>query len=550
MQGARTKTDLAPRGLRVYRNGRHARSRQWTQLTGLALPNTLGVYDACVDNGERAFAERYYYCKVGVEFLPALTPLKGAFVERELAEFREAVCGARFDPPATRREVVGAYSGLKRLRYELADASLAETDLCSNDARLSAFVKFEKQAMDKAPRIINPRTPRFNLELGRYIKFNEHKFFNAINDAFNARFRTKGITVFKGMDMTAMARDLRTKWDDFHAPVAIGVDAVKFDMHVSRDALKYEAGFYTHALFGRDVDFNVTNPGVSGSYERLCWLMLKEQVNSGRAKFPDGRIKFQMKGTRASGDLNTSLGNVILMCSLIWAWAVRRGLRVSLANNGDDCVIIMEADDLEAFTDGFEDYYANHGFRLTIEPPAYCFERIEFCQTQPVLVDDQWRMLRNPNVTVQKGSMCTLPIPNTRVLRRWMMSVGLCEGSLNEGVPVLQHWAAAMRRNGLKASRKFQENVWRGTTRGYYYVGRDVQPKQISTTTRVSFFKAFGITPDEQTALEQKYQQYTLGDNFVEESHSDRALDKLGIERDMSTILLAGHSFNIGIKTC
>jgi hypothetical protein len=508
------------------------------------------VYDSCVDNGERAFAERYFYCKVGDEFLPALEPRNGAFRDQFMLDFQQRVCNAEYDPPATRREVVGAYSGLKRQRYEEADLSLSVTDLCNNDARLSAFVKFEKQAMNKAPRIINPRTPRFNLELGRFIKFNEHNFFTAIDAAFNQEFGTNGVTVFKGMDMTRMARELRTKWDGFHNPVAISVDAVKFDMHVSTHALKYEAEFYTRALFGRAVDFGVTSPGVSGSFERLCWLMLKEQINSGRARFPDGKIKFQMKGTRASGDLNTSLGNVILMCSIIWAWAVRQGLRIALANNGDDCVIIMESGELNAFTNGFREFFGDLGFRLTVEPAVYCFERIEFCQTQPVLIDQEWRMLRNPNVTVQKGSMCTLPIPNNRVLRRWMMSVGLCEGALNEGVPVLQHWAAAMRRNGLKASRKFQENVWRGTTRGYYYVGRDVRLKQITTTARVSFFKAFGITPDEQVALEGKYQQYVMCDVIIDELHSQRALDKLGIARDMSTMLLAGHSFNIDQRTC
>jgi len=211
---------------------------------------------------------------------------------------------------------------------------------------------------------------------------------------------------------------------------------------------------------------------------------------------------------------------------------------------------MMESSDLHHFTTGFEDYFRQCGFRLTIEPAVYCFERIEFCQTQPVYLGEEWRMLRNPNVTIQKGSMCTLPVPNTRVLRRWMMSVGLCEGALNEGVPVLQHWAAAMRRNGLKASSKFQQSVWRGTTRGYYYIGRDVRTKPISVEARVSFFKAFGITPDEQIALEGKYQQYVMAEGFEPLLPACRALDKLGIARDMSTVLLAGHSFSIDQRTC
>jgi hypothetical protein len=81
-------------------------------------------------------------------------------------------------------------------------------------------------------------------------------------------------------------------------------------------------------------------------------------------------------------------------------------------------------------------------------------------------------------------------------------------------------------------------------------VGRDVRLKQITTTARVSFFKAFGITPDEQVALEGKYQQYVMCDVIIDELHSQRALDKLGIARDMSTMLLAGHSFNIDQRTC
>ena len=204
--------------------------------------------------------------------------------------------------------------------------------------------------------------------------------------------------------------------------------------------------------------------------------------------------------------------------------------------------MFVERADLQRLMDGLVEFFEHHGFRLELEKPVDVFERISFCQTQPVLVSGEWRMLRHPETTVQKGSMCTLRTPNQKVLRKWCMAVGRCEGALNVGVPVLQAWAQSMRRVGLKASLKFQRSVWHGTTRGYWYVGREAAVTAVEADTRVSFFKAFGITPEEQVALEGCYGMYEMGElgPVVDSEHC--MLDKMPVPRNFATLTLAGRT--------
>ena len=100
-------------------------------------------------------------------------------------------------------------------------------------------------------------------------------------------------------------------------------------------------------------------------------------MQKGVAHCQDGRVKFSVRGTRSSGDLNTSLGNCILMCAMVWAYIRDAGLfKVELANNGDDCVVIMEREDLDIFLGGLETWFRDHGFRMGVDGVATEFERL------------------------------------------------------------------------------------------------------------------------------------------------------------------------------
>lgn len=466
------------------------KTRKFVVCSGFGPSHNLGVYNNNVDTVERAFAERYFLCKEGETFRPAYRVKSQAFRSEEFTLFRDKVLDDMPHlPQLTRQQVVDRYTGPKRAVYVAAQLSLLREPLNETDARLSSFVKFEKQDVQKAPRVINPRSPRFNLELGRYLKHAEHDFFKAINSAFGKRTPA---TVIKGFNADRSAEILRNKWDLFLDPIAVGLDASKFDMHVSVNALKYEHSFYK-ALF----------PGSRKLRRMLKWQL----VNKGVAYTRDGTVEFEMVGTRSSGDLNTSLGNCLIMCSLVYAYMRERGVDLELCNNGDDCVVMMERKDLPKFMEGLSEWFVRKGFSMVVEKPVDVFERIEFCQTRPVQLGTGWRMVRNHMAVLTKDPMCLLSIPNDRVYRKWLDAVGTCGQILASGTPVQHAMYSVFKRNGIPAGKMVTE-IFRNTS--MLERVKNLAGGKISPTARVSYYYAFGVLPDVQKEMECYYNQMQI----------------------------------------
>lgn len=476
--------------LSVRRNGLSAPFRRYVVVPEVSAPSQLGVFNNNVCTVERAVVERYLLCKEGDAFRPALRVAPRAFRSDELQEFRQTVLNHMPHLPVlSRADTVQLFHGAKRKVYENAFQSLLRDAINLTDSFLTSFVKFEKQHLGKAPRLINPRDPRFNLELARFLKHSEHHFFRAINKAWGAHTPA---TVIKGMDAKRSASVMRAKWDRFRDPVAVGLDATKFDMHVSQRGLKYEHSFYMGLFPGRQL---------------LRQLLNWQLVNRGTAYCKDGTVKFQMKGTRSSGDMNTSLGNCILMCAMLWAWCRRCGIDAELANNGDDCVVIMECEDLEVFMKGLDKYFRALGFAMAVETPVYEFEQIEFCQTHPVWTVNGWVMVRNLTACLQKDLMCLIPVQNNEVYRRWLGAVGDCGLASSHGVPCLQAWYSMIRKNGTKPRQTDIEATFRNTSQmTRVFEGSD----EVTAESRASFYYAFGVDPDCQRGLEAIWSRTTL----------------------------------------
>lgn len=477
----------------VRRNGLSSKTREFTVLTGFGPNHNLGVYNNSVDTIERAFAERYFLCNDGGVFRPAFEVGPSKFRTPELSEFRRQVL---LDMPKlpvlTSQQVVDTYRGSKRLLYQNALYSLEQTELSERDSHLSAFVKFEKQDVAKAPRVINPRSTRFNLRLGKYLKHAEHKFFASINKAFG---KHTPATVIKGLNADDSARVLHAKWNRFKNPIAIGLDASKFDMHVSVAALKYEHTFYT-SLYPRSKELR----------KLLRWQLR----NNGVAYALDGSVEFSMEGTRCSGDLNTSLGNCIIMCSLVWEYAKVRGVDVELANNGDDCVVFMERDDEHKFAHELDRWFRSKGFAMTVEPTVDEFEYVEFCQTRPVQLSSGWRMVRNLGACLQKDPMCMLSVPNNNVYRKWMDAVGTCGGMLSTGVPVHSQFYKIFKDAGIGCTNGMLEQVYKN--RSQLFMARGLSDGEVDANARVSYYYAFGVLPDEQLVMERFFSKLVVGE--------------------------------------
>lgn len=479
--------------------------RRFFQVVGFSPPNNYLVHNSSLVNLVRGVLTRVFY----VKGKPPPTPLVGVYASR-LSNFRQLLV-RRF--PSTTRvsydEFLGFYTGRKKLVYQRAVDSLVASPVNQRDSRVKAFVKAEfinsDDKPDPDPRIISPRDPRFNVELGRFLRPWEHKCYGAIASIFGSP------TVLKGLNSAEIGQVFVDKWSMFDSPVAVGLDASRFDQHVSRQALEWEHSVY-NAIFR------------SPDLKRLLKMQL---LNDVRGYCRDGKLRYLVEGRRMSGDINTALGNCLLMCALVHAYSASVGVRVSLANNGDDCVVIMETRDLNRFTSGLSCWFLEMGFNMKVEDPVYELEGIEFCQTHPVYTPSGYLMVRNAPKGLAKDCLSLKQMDQQTFAHRWLCAVGEGGLSLTGGLPIYQEFYTSLYRAGLGCYRK---GAYQNSTRrhnsvelegglGWLSRGMELKYSVIHPRTRYSFWLAFGITPEQQLAIESYYR----GVSFV---HRVRQLDR------------------------
>jgi hypothetical protein len=442
---------------------------------------------------ERAVKERVFNVKDNSApsgFAPPPKPAPGYF-GLKLGGFKASL-RTHLVPtaPWNHQEFVDSYKGRKLVVYTEALKELYEGyNNLEKDASVHVFIKNEKTdrttKSDPVPRVISPRNPKYNLRVGRYLKKIEHRVFKSLGTLFGHP------TVMKGYDIHATARLLREKWDMLNDPVAVGIDASRFDQHVSIDALKFEHSVYLDCFKYKKDRFKLSR-------------LLKYQLRNRCVGYtPDGMLKYTTEGTRMSGDMNTSLGNCVLMCGMIWTYLEERKVNGHLANNGDDCVIFMERKDLARFSTGLGEWFLKLGFNMVVEEPVDEFEKLEFCQTKPIFDGEAYVMVRNPVTAIAKDSVMLNPFQGASQFKGWLDAVGSGGLAMTGGIPVFQAFYACYVRSGEKRvvpdhllSWNMQQHLLKGVTRKF---------KEVTPEARASFWSAFDITPDEQVELEKYY---------------------------------------------
>lgn len=472
----------------------HPRERRYVRVAGVAPDIDIVPFNNTLDTLLRGVAERVLFVKGVDGFVRPPRPAPMLF-SRRLSSVRDLLVPLLpSTAPVSHDSFVASYSGRKRLVYQKAlDEIRAGRNSLEEDSRLKIFVKYEKTdrttKADPVPRIISPRDPKFNIRVGRYLKHVEHRIFRSIDRLFGHT------TIMKGLNAEKVAILLREKWDSFCDPVAVGLDASRFDQHVSLDALRWEHGVYLECFKQRKHRM------------RLEKLLKFQEVNRAIGFTADGAVRYTVQGVRMSGDMNTSLGNCLLMCSLVYAYAKHVGVELKLANNGDDCAVFMERTDLERFQLGLSEWFLEMGFNMVVEQPSYMFEHVEFCQTRPVFGGDTWIMCRNPHTAIVKDSVMLKNWDGPGLYRGWLDAVGTGGLALAGQLPVFQDYYAMYVRSGLRRPVPEELLPWsfrtwkEGVNRAY----GPVHPE-----TRASFYWAFGITPDEQECIERYYKGMTL----------------------------------------
>jgi len=458
-------------------------------IAGFSPEVCFSTFNNTIDAAECAVKERVFFMEVEGKFVAPTRPSDGIYTNVNTRFNTLMRKHAVFANPMAPIQFAESYRARKRQLYLRAVESLTFKPLAKKDSIVNAFLKYEKYNFNKrkVPRVISPRGPRFTVEMGRFIKPIEKKIYSIINTHIY-----KSPTVLKGMNQAQRGDVISKIWDEFRDPCALSIDAEKFDRHVSEDALQYEHSIYQ--LF----------------YPRSCffrWLCAMQRRNRVYINMRDGVLFYKIRGTRMSGDVNTSLGNCLLSTSILSDFiSYIRELEpvlIRVINDGDDSVLFFERKYLELIKTSVRPFCLQYGFRMTVEDPVFELEHVVFCQSQPVWGGDGYVMIRDPRVSLAKDCVALQPLDNVKISEMWLAAVGLCGLAVMGGFPIFKSFYESLVRssNGAKPLEHpvMQEEMWFAT------MGMNRKDQLICQRSRYSFWLAFGVSPDEQIAIEDFY---------------------------------------------
>lgn len=396
--------------------------------------------------------------------------------------------------PKTGQEPLGQfaekYSGRKRARYLQALDQVLTHGLTERDAGVTMFIKAEKMSPAKVnpdPRAIQFRDPRYCVVLASYLKpIEEHLYALTIEHPLMSQSRVVG----KGLNQVERALLLRSKMRAFHQPVVVSIDMSRFDQHVSVEQLDEEHRLYLACN--------------SDPYFRkiLRWQRVNKCVHRATG------LRYTTLGKRMSGDMNTALGNCVIVIAMVLGFMLPRGKHFDLLNDGDDCLLIVEMPDLNSVVKDITPAFLEYGHEVKIENIATEIEHVIWCQSQPVYTHLGLKFVRNPWKVMSCALVGQRWNTSPRVRREYLAGLAECELTLNLGVPVLQEYALALARNARGAQARYDSTSgewfrYLRESRLYRKAARGELDTTISDESRISFSKAFGISVSDQISIEE-----------------------------------------------
>jgi hypothetical protein len=291
------------------------------------------------------------------------------------------------------------------------------------------------------------------------------------------------------MNARDQGKTIAGMWFSFANPVALICDASRFDQCVRSQCLKFEHCLYNH-IFQDPI---------------LEKLLEKQLTLNGVAYCRDGFIRFFKKESmRCSGDMNTSMGNIIIMTMVIFSWIATKGFRVEVINNGDDTTMVCERENMATLLEGFSEHCLRLGFRMKVENPADCLEQVEFCQTRPVFDGTDWIMVRNWPTAFYKDLHSIKPLVQGDAVSTYYHAIGVCGLSLTGGIPCYQEFYQTLMTNTQSRARKDWQDSTLETGMAMLAKGMDRRYSPVSPAARLSFSRAFAIGPEYQRLIESK----------------------------------------------
>ncbi len=397
--------------------------------------------------------------------------------------------------PMSDDRFLDCYTGPKRTRYVNAIGSLKYDPITSRDAKISAFIKAEKcdpgHKVNPDPRMIQARSARYNYLLGRWLKPLEKVIYGKLKDGLGTRM------VFKGLNQRDRGSLLLYKWELFDDPVAIPLDGSRWDKHIAEEVLRVE-----HSVYRKAIKCPLVDRLLAWQYRNVCKTR--------------NQVSWVSWYRRMSGDVNTGLGNSLLMCLMLQSIFRFLGVRKwCAAVDGDDGVPIIERKDLSRVVEALPRLFLAFGQEVKVEEPT-SLQGIKFCQTKLVFVDGVPIMLRDWTRCLAHDTSGVKHWGDPNVCPSLLKAVGQCNLALNMGVPILQEHALACIRNAGDVKVRYDilalEETWARykTELGTPEASIHAKPGHISDSTRLSFMEAFGVDVATQLDYERRLRLWSI----------------------------------------
>jgi hypothetical protein len=405
------------------------------------------------------------------------------------------------------KEFYQTYPKQKRDRYMRGEIDLISMPPTLKHGKCTVFVKPDKiDPMSKpfaVPRLIQFRDPRYAVELASYLKPIEEQVykwkFKHPLVATNTRM------IAKGMNQLERARVARIKWEAFKHPIGVVLDVSRFDMHVNKSLLSVEHQFY---------NIICNDPRL----RKLLMVQLKNLCKA-KVKYSDEALRYVTSGRRMSGDMNTALGNCILMLLMTTLYCLSLKIKFDLLDDGDDIILFTEHENYKLVESTAVEFYLKYGMKLKVEGFYSHFAQINFCQSCPIQTGSGWKFVRNP-IKIMSTSLSGPRFANVseKYLKRITAGQGLCEAILNAGVPVLASYSQALMRN---TAQQVEDAVFDMKTGTYLSYLREKQlydrqnsthrlDQPITIEARTSFEIAFNISISDQLEMENLLDNWTI----------------------------------------
>jgi len=397
--------------------------------------------------------------------------------------------------PISVDQFVSAYTGPKRSRYINAAESLRKTPIRRSDAFISAFIKAEKtnpfSKCNPDPRLIQARSPRYNLFVGCWLKpiFRQ---FKTLTDPVGTRVIAKGLNM---IDRASLAFE---KWNKFRRPVWLKLDASRFDAHLALPKLLLLHRVWNHCV--RDSEFAKV----------ISW----QTHNKGRT---NGGVSYTSIGRRASGDFDTGDGNSLDMYFELSAAMEAIGIRKWAGMvDGDDVGIVVEAEEYSLLRSGVGPAFSQFGTEMVVEGVARKVHQIAQCQsTMFELAPGVWRFVRDWKKVLSFDTSGMRHWGQPTVVPSMLRTVGQGSLAMHAGIPILQEHALAMLRLGAGAKlRPDLINLDDLAARFDLECSQAFEcmpnSEEVTNFARLSFEKSFGVTAEEQLIIEAQLRGWRL----------------------------------------